>query len=106
MLQNTIALVQPSSASKSSVDALRAQGVEIRIVDIERSSLQELAEVLKGIDVFISAIVYHNFHLQRLLADASKLAGVRRFIPCDWGTACVPGIRKLFDEVSVLLKHT
>lgn len=37
--------------------------------------------------------------MQTSVIKAAKIAGVKRFIPCDWGTACVPGVRYLFDQV-------
>jgi len=42
--------------------------------------------------------VYSEIDSQTKLADAAKLAGVKRFIANDWGTACVRGLRKLYDQ--------
>lgn len=81
------------------MEALKARGAEIRIVDLETSSVEQLQEQLKDVDTVISAIDPAQFQLQVPLAKASQKAGVKRFIPCDWGTACVPGVRRLFDQV-------
>ncbi|THH04407.1 hypothetical protein EW145_g5541 [Phellinidium pouzarii] len=95
---NVIAAVRPSSATKSAVKALKPRGVEIRLVDFEKSSSEQLAEVLNGVDIVISTIEWTQLQLQRPLIDASKKAGVKRFIPCDWGTAGAHGIRNLHDK--------
>jgi NmrA-like family len=36
---------------------------------------------------------------QKKLVDAAKRTGVKRFIPSDWATPGLPGVRKLFDDV-------
>ncbi|KAH8116637.1 NAD-binding protein [Phellopilus nigrolimitatus] len=95
---NVIAAIRPSSASKPTVEELKSRGVEIRIVDLEHASPDQLAEALRGVETVISTIIYYEIHLQRPLIDASKKAGVKRFIPCDWGTACVPGVREMYDQ--------
>lgn len=80
--------------------ALGARGVEIRPLDLEHSSHEQLTAALKDVDTVISTIVWTALQSQRILIEASKKTGVKRFIPCDWGTACVRGVRKLYDEVS------
>lgn len=87
--------------SKPAVESLKARGAEIRIVDLEASSVEQLQEQLKDVHTVISAIEWTQFQLQTPLINASKNAGVKRFIPCDWGTACVPGVRYLFDQVRI-----
>lgn len=79
---------------------MKSRGAETRIVDLESSSVEQLQEQLKGVDTVISTIDWAQLYLQSPLIKASKEAGVKRFIPCDWSTACVPGIRHLYDEVS------
>ncbi|KAI5117853.1 hypothetical protein M0805_007696, partial [Coniferiporia weirii] len=92
-----IAGVRPSSASKPGVDALKARGVEIRLLDLEKPSAEQLVEVLDGVETVISTIRGYSLELQRPLVDAAKKAGVKRFVPCDWGTASPRGVMKLHD---------
>ncbi|KAL5527984.1 hypothetical protein ACEPAG_6785 [Sanghuangporus baumii] len=89
---------RPSSAFKPQVEALKSRGVEIRIIDMENWTVDQIAESLKGADTVISATFYAEVPRQKLLADACKKAGVRRFVPDDWGTACVRGVRQLHDQ--------
>lgn len=72
-------------------------------MDLENSNVDQIAELLDGVDTVISTIFVTQIHLQKTLADASKKAGVKRFVPCDWGPACVRGVRKMFDEVILVL---
>lgn len=74
--------------------------MEIRIVDLESESVEQLRDHIKGADVVIAALAVKQFGLQTALIKASKEAGVKRFIPCDWATAAVRGIRDNYDEVS------
>lgn len=84
------------------MEALKARGTEIRIVDLEASSVEQLQEQLKDVDIVISAIEWTQFHLQTPLINASKNAGVKRFIPCPFGTACLAGVRYLFDQARAI----
>ncbi|KDQ16672.1 hypothetical protein BOTBODRAFT_30591 [Botryobasidium botryosum FD-172 SS1] len=93
-----IAAIRPSSASKPAAEALKNRGVEIRLLDLEHASPDDLAGVLKGVDIVISALPWNQLQLQRPVIKASKEAGVKRFIPCDWGTACCRGVMDLHDE--------
>jgi len=95
---DVVAAVRPSSVSKPAVEALKARGVEIRLLDLEHPLPEQLVDVLRGVDTVISTILWTQLQLQKPLIEASKKAGVKRFIPCDWGTACVRGVRKLYDE--------
>ena len=62
--------------------------------------MDEIAENLKGVDTVISTLVYSQLELQRPLIHAAKKAGVRRFVPDDWATPCVRGVRAFYDQVS------
>lgn len=79
--------------------ALAEKGVEICIADIS-GPVDTLIPILKGIDVLISAIDGMSQLAQMNLATAAKNAGVKRFVPCFFGTVCAPGgIMMLRDEV-------
>ena len=99
-VQNVIAGVRPSSMSKPDVNALKSRGVEVRILDTENWSIEQLAGKMHNVDIVISAYTAEYLDSQRSLVDAAKKAGVKRFIPNDWATACVPGVRKFHDAVS------
>ena len=99
--QKIIAAVRPSSSDKPAVTALRTRGVDVHIVDIASSSHMELVDELRGIDVVVSTFFPNEFPLQKPLAKAAKEAGVTRFIPSDWATACVRGAMRLHDMVRV-----
>ena len=97
-----VAGVRPSSASKPEVEALKSRGVEVRIIDLENWTVDQIAEALKGVDTVISTLYFGAISLQKPLVDAAKKAGVKRFVPDDWGTACVRGVRKMHDDVRQL----
>ncbi len=92
------------SQSKPAVSKLRERGVEIRTVDVATDDVPVLEAAFKGVDTVISTLIYTEIDNQPKLADAAKLAGVKRFVTDDWGTACVRGVRKLYDQVGRLRK--
>ena len=94
-----IAGVRPASVSKPEVDALKAKGVEVRVLDLENWSVDQIADALNGIDVVICTTNFFHLDLQKPLLDAAKKVGVKRFVPDDFASACVPGVRKLHDIV-------
>ena len=55
------------------------------------TSVQELISLLKGIDIVISVIFPINARDQVPLIDAAFEAGVKRFLPCNWGTSVARG---------------
>ena len=61
---------------------------------------EDLARTLSGVDTVVSAVDPFNFDCQVVLARAAKAAGVKRFIPCNFGPATpVGGILWLRDKV-------
>lgn len=96
-----IAPVRPSSADKPIVASLRERGAEIHIVEIAALEHQKLVDELRGAQIVVSTLTAFETELQKALAKASKDAGVVRFIPSNWGTACRPGVMQLHDMVSV-----
>ncbi|KLO11922.1 NAD(P)-binding protein [Schizopora paradoxa] len=89
--------VRPASLSKPEVLDFQKRGAEVRAVELTDAP-DTLDAVLKGVDTVIFAAVFSEIDKQTLWADASKRAGVKRFIPDDWATPCVRGVRKLFDQ--------
>ena len=103
MHQEVVALIRPSSADKPILMELEAKGVEIRIGDATYP-VDDLVPLLEGIDVVISAIDAGHQTAQLNLADASKKAGVKRFVPCAFITVAPPGgVMDLRDQVSSTL---
>ncbi|KAF2441045.1 NAD(P)-binding protein [Karstenula rhodostoma CBS 690.94] len=95
-------LVQPSSTEKPAVKALATRGLPIVVGDLA-GDVDELAKVLEGYDTLISAINTHFIRAQLKLVDAAKKAGVKRFVPCDFGPVIPPGgVKALRDEKEVV----
>ncbi|KAF4968991.1 hypothetical protein FSARC_3645 [Fusarium sarcochroum] len=96
------ALTRPSSLEKPAVQGLKQKGINVVAADLEGPEAQ-LAEVLRGQEVVISAIDAAHLLSQIPLANASKAAGVGRFVPCFFATAAPPkGVMKLRDIEDVL----
>lgn len=90
---------------------MKTRGAEILVIDLESTSIEELKEYLRGVDTVISTLLYSQLALQKPLIYAAKQAGVKRFVPDDWATPCVPGVRGYYDEVRcyfriVFILHT
>lgn len=80
---------------------MRTRGVDVHIIDIDSSSHEQLVNELRGVDAVISTLFPSE--LQKPLAKAAKEAGVTRFIPSDWASACVPGIMRIHDMVCAIV---
>ncbi|KLO11907.1 NAD(P)-binding protein [Schizopora paradoxa] len=89
--------VRSSSLEKPEVSKLRERGVEIRAIELTFPPA-ELDAALKGVDTVISTTYYTEIDKQVPLADAAKRVGVKRFVPDDWATPCVRGVRKFYDQ--------
>ncbi|KAF5343074.1 hypothetical protein D9758_011145 [Tetrapyrgos nigripes] len=89
--------VRPSSLDKPSTVDLRQKGAIIIPFDLVGSTANELQELITGADTVISAIVWEQLHQQYKMVDVAKKVGVKRFVPCDFGTAGRRGVRKLHD---------
>ncbi|KNG81811.1 isoflavone reductase family protein [Aspergillus nomiae NRRL 13137] len=99
------ALVRPSSAETPKVKAVAERDVKIIAADIT-GPVDELANILRGFDVVISAIDALSMHLQENLVTAAKQADVKRFVPCSFITVCPPGgVLGLRDEKEAIYQH-
>ncbi|KAE8143088.1 hypothetical protein BDV38DRAFT_234670 [Aspergillus pseudotamarii] len=95
---NLEVLVRPSSVRKEAVKAIQDRGVKLRVTDLSASE-DELALVLSGIDILISAISGYDQLSQKTLMRAAKIAGIRRVVPCAYGTIAPPqGVMLFRDE--------
>ncbi|KAI0705274.1 NAD(P)-binding protein [Cerioporus squamosus] len=91
------ALIRPTSASKSTTEALRSSGVEIRLGDVQ-DSVETHKATLAGVDVLISAVLATFIPQQKNIFLAAKEVGVKRVIPCDFATPGEKGVRELHDK--------
>jgi len=75
---------QTNESTKKLCDSFRSRGAKISYVDFNNSN--ELIKALKGNEVVISALS-HNVvaEEQNKLIDAAKMAGVKKFIPSEFG---------------------
>ena len=107
-LQKLVASVRPSSSSKPAVASFRERGTDIHIVDLASLSHEELVSEIRSVhaNVLISTVVPAypaEVQLQKALAKAAKEAGIQRFVPSDWASACPPGIMRLQDNVGIFI---
>ncbi|KAJ4250179.1 hypothetical protein NW762_011994 [Fusarium torreyae] len=100
-----VALTRPSSVNKTAVLDLQKKGVKIVAVDL-RSPESTLTEVLVGTDVVISTIYGGSVMEEVPLINASKAAGVKRYLPCFFATVAPPkGALRLRDMKEDVLNH-
>ncbi|KAF2175240.1 NAD(P)-binding protein [Zopfia rhizophila CBS 207.26] len=83
-------LIQPSSASKPSVQSLKDRGLKIVIGNLT-GTVDDLVDVIKGYDTIISAIGATQQQTQIKLVDAAAKVAVKRFVPCGFTIVCPPG---------------
>jgi hypothetical protein len=95
--------VRSASLSKPQVATLSALGIEIRASDWQTDGPEKLDQLFFGSDVVIITINSEALLDQKILVDAAKRANIKRFIPSDFGNACVPGVTDVHDKVKSLL---
>ena len=98
-LQRLATSVRSKSLSKPQVASLSALGIEIRASDWQTDKPEKLDQLFSASDIVISTVNAEARLDQKILVDAAKRANVKRFIPCEFGIACVPGVIDLFDKV-------
>ncbi|PGH27621.1 hypothetical protein AJ80_00634 [Polytolypa hystricis UAMH7299] len=96
-------LIRTSSADKPAAQALKGRR-DVTVVTGDLSApIDELAARLRGIDTVISIVFPLDLDKQIPLVDASVRAGVKRFLPCNWGTPAprggIMGLRDSKEEV-------
>lgn len=83
---------------------LAEKGVKIVAADLTRAQ-DELTKTLVGVDVVISTIYGGNLMDEIPLINASKSAGVKRYLPCFFATVAPPkGGLQLRDMASCHIK--
>ncbi|KAM3544067.1 Isoflavone reductase [Beauveria bassiana] len=79
------------SASRHNLQVLRRLGskstypASVKVVDVDFSSVDALTRALQGQDVVISTLPADVAALQTTLVDAAVAAGVKRFLPSEFG---------------------
>jgi len=97
--------VRSKSLSKPQVASLSALGIEIRASDWQTDKPEKLDQLFSASDIVISTVNAEARLDQKILVDAAKRANVKRFIPCEFGIACVPGVIDLFDKMLEIRKY-
>ncbi|KAJ4122716.1 hypothetical protein NW768_010156 [Fusarium equiseti] len=68
----------------------------VKVAQVDYDSLSSLTSALQGIDAVVSTVGSLAIPSQKLLIDAAVAAGVKRFIPSEFGSNLViPSVRKL-----------
>jgi hypothetical protein len=98
-LQRLATSVRSASLSKPQVTSLRALGIDIRASDWQTDGPEVLDQLFSESDIVISTVNSEARLDQKILVDAAKRADVKRFIPCNFGIARVPGIIDVSNEV-------
>ncbi|KAL6408618.1 putative isoflavone reductase family protein [Ilyonectria robusta] len=106
-LWNYTSLTRPASLGKPEVEELRKKGVSVVAADLVGSE-DQLVKILSGTDVLISTVSVTGLLDQIPLADAAKVAGVKRFVPCFFATIAPPkgvlDLRYLKEEILLHVK--
>ncbi|OHW95897.1 isoflavone reductase family protein [Colletotrichum incanum] len=99
------AVSREKSLECSNNEELRKLGVQVVAADLTGPE-DDLVRVLEGADVVVSSVTASVLLDQIPLANASKKAGVGRFVPCSFATACPPvGVMKLRETKEQVLNH-
>jgi len=80
----SLTAVRRKDASKNEkANTLEKKGVKVVSVDYKNAT--DVESILKGIDVVVDALSANCFDEQYMVLEASKKAGVKRFITSDYG---------------------
>ncbi|KAL1748638.1 hypothetical protein HDZ31DRAFT_29205 [Schizophyllum fasciatum] len=100
-----VAIVARSATNPTALD-MQNRGAELLVCpDLATASHAELVALLKGADMVVSAITPYLFEAQRPLFVAAKEAGVKRVVPCDFGSHAPPGAMFLQDMKNGFRDH-
>jgi len=81
-VDRVIVLTRPESRDSDANKALEKQGVEVVSLDLGDPNV---VDALVGIDVLIATIGMHVMAEQLKIITPAKNAGVKLFVPCEWG---------------------
>ncbi|THZ71761.1 isoflavone reductase family protein [Aureobasidium pullulans] len=96
--------IRSSSASKPSAQQIRERGIATVTAELD-DPIEELITLLQDIDTVISCMSPASMKLQIPLIDAAVKAGVKRFLPCNFGTPSARGILALRDVKEEIHDH-
>ncbi|THY33273.1 isoflavone reductase family protein [Aureobasidium pullulans] len=96
--------IRSSSASKPSAQQIRELGIATVTAELD-GPIEELIKLLQNIDTVISCMSPASLKLQIPLIDAAVEAGVKRFLPCNFGTPSARGILALRDVKEDIHDH-
>ncbi|KAM0478951.1 hypothetical protein ACHAPX_004929 [Trichoderma viride] len=83
-------------ARANNIDAVKDQFLGIKVVQIDYDSPESLAKALENQDAVVSTLNHELHKPQIALIDASIKAGVKRFIPSEYGAdASIQEIREI-----------
>lgn len=86
---NVTIFTRTSSSSEVTFDG-------VKIAKIDYGSVDSLVDVLKGQDAVVSALNHLHFDEQKALVEASVKAGIKRFIPSEYGLdVSIPAVRDI-----------
>lgn len=98
-LQDLTAVARQSSLNTAKNQALRDAGVEVVAADLGGPE-EDLVKILTGADVVIPVLDASALLLQIPLANAAKMAGVKRFVPTFFATIVPPkGVLSIRETV-------
>lgn len=84
-----LAFIQPDTPSpKDNLDLSKANNqtnIDVKAVDLTKTSQSDLAKHLDGVDVIVSALNGKALELQSLIQDAGVDSGVKRIYPSEYG---------------------
>ncbi|CAM1510942.1 Fc.00g084550.m01.CDS01 [Cosmosporella sp. VM-42] len=99
---NITCFVRTASAGKPAVQQLKDRGLKVVTGDLT-GSVEKIIPLLQGINTVISPIFHLDVKDHIPIIDAAVQAGVKRFLPCNWGTPAARGgimdMRDLKEEV-------
>lgn len=76
----------------------------VKVVEVDFTSVESLTAVLKGIDGLVSTVGHAAIENQTLLIDAAIAAGVKRFIPSEYGSCTTSSKLEGFPIYAPLFK--
>jgi hypothetical protein len=94
--QELTCFVRSSSKDKATTKELKNRGIKVVVGDLN-DPIKTLVTHLQHIDTVICSISPLALKDQIPLIEAAVKAGVKRFVPCDFGTPCARGVLDLRD---------
>lgn len=88
----TVVLDKLMSSGQFNVKVLKRMGSKspingkVKVVDVDFASVESLESALAGQEVVISTVASSALESQIILIDAAVAAGVKRFIPSEYGS--------------------